>query len=123
VEGDHGADDFGSSIPGHSAPNDGGEIAKAGQGKHRRPAKGRSTASINFSSILMRSWSDLSIVPHDHGRRNDGRRHDAMHLLLILILLCLIFPVFARSLGGCLSIVLWVVFAIVVLAVFGAMSD
>jgi hypothetical protein len=46
-----------------------------------------------------------------------------MHLLLILILLCLIFPAFARFLGGCLSVVLWEVFACVVLVAFGAMSN
>jgi hypothetical protein len=45
-----------------------------------------------------------------------------MHLLLILILLCLIFPAFARVLGGCLSIVLWVIAVAVVLALFGALS-
>ena len=45
-----------------------------------------------------------------------------MHLLLILILLCLIFPAFARFLGGCLSIVLWVIVAVVVMALFGALS-
>jgi hypothetical protein len=45
-----------------------------------------------------------------------------MHLLLILILLCLVFPAFARLLGGCLSIVLWMAFAVVVLAAFGSMS-
>jgi hypothetical protein len=45
-----------------------------------------------------------------------------MHLLLILILLCLIFPAFARFLGGCLSVVLWLVFAVVVLGSFAALS-
>ena len=45
-----------------------------------------------------------------------------MHLLLILILLCLIFPAFARFLGGCLSIVMWLIAVIVVLALFGALS-
>ena len=45
-----------------------------------------------------------------------------MHLLLILILLCLIFPAFARFLGGCLSVVLWLVFAFVVLGSFAALS-
>ena len=45
-----------------------------------------------------------------------------MHLLLILILLCLIFPAFARFLGGCLSIVLWLIVAVVVMALFGALS-
>jgi len=45
-----------------------------------------------------------------------------LHILLALILLCLIFPAFARFLGGCLSIVLWLIAAIVALALFGALS-
>jgi hypothetical protein len=46
-----------------------------------------------------------------------------MHLLLILILLCLIFPAFARFLGGCLSFFLWLAFAVVVLAIFGTLRN
>ncbi len=45
-----------------------------------------------------------------------------MRLLLILILLYLIFPAFARFLGGCLSVVLWLLFAVAVLVIFGALS-
>jgi hypothetical protein len=45
-----------------------------------------------------------------------------MHLLLILIVLCLIFPAFGRLLGGCLSVVMWLIAAIVVLALFGALT-
>jgi hypothetical protein len=45
-----------------------------------------------------------------------------MYLLLILILLCLIFPAFGRLLGGCLSVVLWLIAAIVVIGVFGALT-
>jgi len=46
-----------------------------------------------------------------------------MHLLLILVLLCLIFPAFGRLLGGCLSVVLWLVFAVVVIAAFEALTQ
>jgi hypothetical protein len=45
-----------------------------------------------------------------------------LHLLLTLILLCLIFPAFARFLGGCLSVVLWLIAVVIVLALFGALS-
>jgi hypothetical protein len=45
-----------------------------------------------------------------------------MHLILILILLCLIWPAFARVLGGCLSAILWLIAVVVVLAMFGAFS-
>jgi hypothetical protein len=46
-----------------------------------------------------------------------------MHLLLILIVLCLIFPAFGRLLGGCLSVVLWLIAAVVVIALFGALTN
>jgi hypothetical protein len=45
-----------------------------------------------------------------------------MHLLLILLLLCLIFPALGRLLGGCLSVVMWLIAVIVVIALFGAIS-
>jgi hypothetical protein len=45
-----------------------------------------------------------------------------MHLLLILILLCLIWPAFARFLGGSLSTILWLIAVVIVLAIFGALS-
>jgi hypothetical protein len=51
-----------------------------------------------------------------------ARRHHPMHLLLILVILMLAFPGFARLVGGVLSIVFWLVLVVVVLAVFGAMS-
>jgi len=45
-----------------------------------------------------------------------------MHILLILILLCLVFPVFARLLGWMLSAVFWLIAALVVLGLIGALS-
>lgn len=45
-----------------------------------------------------------------------------MHLLLILILLCLVFPVFARFLGWMLSAVFWLIVVVVVLGLIGALS-
>ena len=46
-----------------------------------------------------------------------------MTLLLIAILLVVAFPTFSRFIGGCLSIVFWLILVAVVLAVFGAMSN
>ncbi len=45
-----------------------------------------------------------------------------MHLLLILRLLCLVFPVFARLLGWMFSAVFWLILAVVVLGLVGALS-
>ena len=45
-----------------------------------------------------------------------------MHLLLIIIILMLAFPMFARFVGGVLSMVFWLILVIAVLAVFGALS-
>jgi predicted ABC-type exoprotein transport system permease subunit len=45
-----------------------------------------------------------------------------MHLLLIIIVLMIAFPMFARFVGGVLSMVFWLVLVVVVLAVFGALS-
>jgi hypothetical protein len=54
---------------------------------------------------------------------HEGRRRSAMHLLLIIIVLMLAFPGFSRFIGGCLSVIFWLIFAVVVLAVFGALSN
>jgi hypothetical protein len=45
-----------------------------------------------------------------------------MHILLIAIILMLLFPSFARLVGSVLSAMLWLIGAIVVLAVIGALS-
>ena len=44
-----------------------------------------------------------------------------MHLLLIIIILMLAFPMFARFVGGVLSMVFWLILVVVVLAVFGVL--
>jgi hypothetical protein len=46
-----------------------------------------------------------------------------MHLLIIAILLMVAFPAFSRFVGGCLSIVFWMVLVVIVLGVFGAISN
>ena len=56
------------------------------------------------------------------GNVGDQRRHDVMHMLLILVLLCLVFPVFARLLGWMLSAVFWLILVVVVLGLIGALS-
>jgi hypothetical protein len=45
-----------------------------------------------------------------------------MHILLIIILLMLVFPGFARLVGSMLSAVFWLLGALVVLALLGALS-
>jgi hypothetical protein len=42
-----------------------------------------------------------------------------MHFLLIIILLCIVFPVFRHFVGGLLSIILWVILIGIVLGFFG----
>ena len=46
-----------------------------------------------------------------------------MHIFLIIIILMLAFPAFSRFIGGCLSFFLWLAFAVVVLGIFGALSN
>jgi hypothetical protein len=41
-----------------------------------------------------------------------------MTLLLIIIILMLAFPAFRRFVGGCLSVVLWIILVFLVLAIF-----
>jgi hypothetical protein len=49
-----------------------------------------------------------------------------MHLLLIIIILMLAFPMFARFvgqvIGGCFSLVFWLIVIVTGLALFGALS-
>jgi hypothetical protein len=45
-----------------------------------------------------------------------------VHFLLILILLCMVFPAFRHFVGGVLSIIFWLVLVVVVLGIFGALS-
>ena len=45
-----------------------------------------------------------------------------MHILLILIILMLAFPAFARMIGGLLSVLFWLILVVIVLALFGALS-
>lgn len=45
-----------------------------------------------------------------------------MHILLIIFILMLAFPTFARFVGSVLSAMLWLVGALVVLALLGAIS-
>jgi hypothetical protein len=67
-------------------------------------------------------WNRLRPRHHDHESVENDRRHNVMHIVLILILLCMVFPAFGRLLGGCLSVVLWFVFAVVVIATVGAFT-
>ena len=41
-----------------------------------------------------------------------------MNLLLIIIILMLAFPAFRRFIGGCLSMILWMILVFLVLAIF-----
>lgn len=79
---------------------------------------------FNDVDEFFNSWTRLWNSPrhHDHGSVVEGKRQSVMHLLVILILLCVVFPAFARLLGGCLSVVLWFVFAAVVIAAFEALT-
>ena len=45
-----------------------------------------------------------------------------MHILLIIVILMLAFPVFARAVGSFLSIMFWLVIAALVLGMIGAFS-
>ena len=45
-----------------------------------------------------------------------------MHILLILILLCVVFPVFAQFVGWMLSAVFWVMLVVVVFGLIKAFS-
>jgi hypothetical protein len=44
-----------------------------------------------------------------------------MHLLLIVLLLCLVFPVLARLVGWVLSTVFWLIVVVVLLGLFGVL--
>lgn len=46
-----------------------------------------------------------------------------MHILLIMVLLMLVFPAFARLVGSMLSAVLWLIGALVALGLIGAHFD
>ena len=46
----------------------------------------------------------------------------AMHILIVLILLCVVFPVFARLVDWMLSVVFWLILVVVVLGLIGAFS-
>jgi len=43
-----------------------------------------------------------------------------MLLLIIVVLICLAFPMLARFIGGCLSALFWLIVAVVVIAAFQA---
>jgi len=45
-----------------------------------------------------------------------------MHILLILILLCVVFPVFGRLIGWMLSTIFWIIAVVMVLGLLGALS-
>ena len=45
-----------------------------------------------------------------------------MHLLIIIILFCVLFPVFGRLVGWVISTICWIVAVVVVLALFGALA-
>jgi hypothetical protein len=42
-----------------------------------------------------------------------------MHLLLVILLLCLVFPVLARLVGWVLSTVFWLIVVVTLLGLFG----
>ena len=44
-----------------------------------------------------------------------------MHLLLIILLLCLVFPVLARLVGWVLSAVFWLIVVVGLLGLFGVL--
>jgi hypothetical protein len=46
-----------------------------------------------------------------------------MHLLIIILLIFLAFPMFARFIGGFLSVFFWLIAAVAVVAIFGALSN
>jgi hypothetical protein len=46
-----------------------------------------------------------------------------MHILLIVVLLMVAFPMFRRIVGSLLSVVFWLIVAAAVLAVVGAVSN
>lgn len=85
--------------------------------KSRRPTGTNCRISMmSMISCDTRIPSSKSLRPrhHDHESVGNDRRRSVMHLLIILILLCLVFPAFGRLLGGCLSVVLWLIAAVVV---------
>jgi hypothetical protein len=41
-----------------------------------------------------------------------------MHVLLIIIILMVAFPAFRRFVGGCLSIILWMILVFLIIAIF-----
>jgi hypothetical protein len=45
-----------------------------------------------------------------------------MHVLLIIVILMLAFPLFARAVGSFLSIMFWLIIAGIVVAMIGAFS-
>jgi hypothetical protein len=45
-----------------------------------------------------------------------------MHFLLIIVILMLAFPIFARVVGSILSIAFWLVVVVIVVAMVGAFS-
>jgi hypothetical protein len=45
-----------------------------------------------------------------------------MHLLIIVGLLCLLFPTFRRLLGGFFKAILWIIVVGLAIGVFGALS-
>ena len=45
-----------------------------------------------------------------------------MHILLILILLCVVFPVFARLIDWMLSALFWLILAVVVFGLISALT-
>ena len=44
-----------------------------------------------------------------------------MHLLLVILLLCLVFPLLARFVGWVLSTVFWLIVVVVLLGLFGVL--
>ncbi len=45
-----------------------------------------------------------------------------MHLLIIILLLCLAFPMLGRLVGWVISAICWVIAVVVLLALFGALT-
>ena len=46
-----------------------------------------------------------------------------MHFLMIIILLCVVFPIFARFVGSIFSAIFWLIVVATVLGMFGAFSN
>jgi hypothetical protein len=64
----------------------------------------------------------LNLNGHGRARRHVDRWHFTMHILIIGLLLCLVFPSFARLAGSMVSAIFWLIVVLAAVALFGALS-